>query len=138
MCFDRAHLCVLASERAHYMSNAFVPGQTVRLKSGGPLMTVSAVNDGEVTCEWFDENGVAMVRVFKAAVLKPAAGGSGAGARRTGTRGRDGQPGSSIWGGIGGRGGKAGGGPGGGGGGGGGAGMGGGRGGAGGRGGDSL
>lgn len=52
----------------HYMSNAFVPGQTVKLKSGGPLITVSAVNDGDVTCEWFDKNGVAMVRVFKAAV----------------------------------------------------------------------
>lgn len=28
-------------------------GSVVRLKSGGPRMTVEAVEDGEVHCEWF-------------------------------------------------------------------------------------
>ncbi len=34
----------------------FQPGETVRLKSGGPLMTVQWLgNDGNVWCEWFDD-----------------------------------------------------------------------------------
>jgi uncharacterized protein YodC (DUF2158 family) len=33
----------------------FKPGETVRLKSGGPLMTVQLIaSDGDVWCEWFD------------------------------------------------------------------------------------
>ena len=34
------------------------PGDVVRVKSGGPLMTVGSINKaGKVICEWFDRTG---------------------------------------------------------------------------------
>jgi uncharacterized protein YodC (DUF2158 family) len=43
----------------------FKPGDTVRLKSGGPLMTIHTVRtDGTAWCEWFDKNGKAESREF--------------------------------------------------------------------------
>jgi uncharacterized protein YodC (DUF2158 family) len=48
------------------------PGDVVRLKSGGPEMTVSRVNDeNEVVCEWFS-GYLAHVWDFSAACLTPA------------------------------------------------------------------
>ena len=38
------------------MAAKFAPGDIVQLKSGGPAMTVSKVNEGKAntyTCEWF-------------------------------------------------------------------------------------
>jgi uncharacterized protein YodC (DUF2158 family) len=32
----------------------FKPGDTVRLKSGGPAMTVVAVEGERITCDWFE------------------------------------------------------------------------------------
>jgi uncharacterized protein YodC (DUF2158 family) len=34
---------------------SFEPGDTVQIKSGGPLMTVVKVTANEVTCLWFSE-----------------------------------------------------------------------------------
>jgi uncharacterized protein YodC (DUF2158 family) len=33
------------------------PGDLVRVKSGGPLMTVGSIKAGKVICEWFDAAG---------------------------------------------------------------------------------
>lgn len=33
-------------------------GDTVQLKSGGPVMTVKWVNGTEVYCEWFSANAI--------------------------------------------------------------------------------
>lgn len=31
----------------------FKIGDTVKLKSGGPLMTINAISDNEISCQWF-------------------------------------------------------------------------------------
>ncbi len=35
--------------------NGLKVGNLVRLKSGGPLLTVTAVDGDTVTCQWFDD-----------------------------------------------------------------------------------
>ncbi len=35
----------------------FNAGDVVRLKSGGPKMTVLAENNQTIECQWFDRNG---------------------------------------------------------------------------------
>lgn len=49
----------------------FKVGDTVRLKSGGPLMTVSvAQHDDDTWCTWFDERGKREEATFNAATLE--------------------------------------------------------------------
>ena len=38
--------------------NEFKNGDLLRLKSGGPIMTVYQVLRGNVDCTWFDKNNV--------------------------------------------------------------------------------
>jgi uncharacterized protein YodC (DUF2158 family) len=48
----------------------FKVGDTVRLKSGGPLMTVTSIQpDGTVWCEWFDKSDVLQGRSFEVSSL---------------------------------------------------------------------
>ena len=35
----------------------FIKGDVVRLKSGGPKMTVLSIGTSTLTCQWFDRNG---------------------------------------------------------------------------------
>jgi uncharacterized protein YodC (DUF2158 family) len=50
----------------------FKPGDTVKQKSGGPLMIVVKIgpgNDPDVTCEWCDSKGAAKSKAFGASGL---------------------------------------------------------------------
>jgi len=55
----------------------FKPGETVKLKSGGPLMTVVSVEDGgeSVWCEWFDQKGNRQAASFLMTSLRADDGG---------------------------------------------------------------
>lgn len=48
------------------MANKFEDGSLVRLKSGGPVMTVDSYDDGDekYICEWFD-NGKRNTALFR-------------------------------------------------------------------------
>ena len=50
---------------------AFLPGETVQLKSGGPVMTIVKVEDTRrITCMWYaDEQGEFRTHVFEQAWL---------------------------------------------------------------------
>lgn len=54
------------------MSNKIKFGDVVRLKSGGPKMTVSSVNlwDGCADCEWFDDKNICHYKKFSISSLK--------------------------------------------------------------------
>jgi uncharacterized protein YodC (DUF2158 family) len=54
----------------------FKPGDTVRLKSGGPLMTVHSIEShGAIWCEWFDQKNQPQGKSFLAATLVADDGG---------------------------------------------------------------
>jgi uncharacterized protein YodC (DUF2158 family) len=51
----------------------FKVGDVVRLKSGGPAMTVSFKNvDGDWVCVWFDKDGKKQASSFTPECLAPA------------------------------------------------------------------
>ncbi len=45
-------------------------GDVVQLKSGGPLMTVSDIEDEDVYCNWFDKNDKLVSSSFRILQLK--------------------------------------------------------------------
>ena len=50
--------------------NPFKPGDTVRLKSGGPLMTVSGCELDVCWCTWFDDKKNLQTEKFVQHILK--------------------------------------------------------------------
>jgi uncharacterized protein YodC (DUF2158 family) len=46
-------------------------GATVRLKSGGPVMTVTAIIDGHAETQWFEKTG-AKQKIYPIGALSPA------------------------------------------------------------------
>jgi uncharacterized protein YodC (DUF2158 family) len=48
----------------------FKVADTVRLKSGGPLMTVIEVSGDQVRCQWFDDKHRPVSQLFKAAAVE--------------------------------------------------------------------
>jgi uncharacterized protein YodC (DUF2158 family) len=61
--------CAIGSRLVKKMTDAIAEGDTVRLKSGGPLMTATNVTGDNITCEWFDRQDQAQSRTFKALAL---------------------------------------------------------------------
>lgn len=45
-------------------------GDLVQLKSGGPAMSVQAVEGTRITCMWFDREGILQERSFPLGTLK--------------------------------------------------------------------
>lgn len=45
-------------------------GDIVRLKSGGPKMTIAAIDEEEVSCTWFDRNGRNQMNDFPMATIE--------------------------------------------------------------------
>ena len=55
------------------MDLAFKPGDVVQLNSGGPKMTIEAVqSDGTLCCVWFHEDGKQDHGVFAQVALRAA------------------------------------------------------------------
>jgi len=48
----------------------FREGDVVKLKSGGPMMTVGSIGNQMVRCEWFDANKVPQKNDFEQTVLE--------------------------------------------------------------------
>jgi len=69
------------------MSEAICAGDTVKLKSGSPLMVVLEVTDSGCLCQWFDDKNNPMEQNFKTVVLEKASKSTTSGAFFTVTRG---------------------------------------------------
>jgi uncharacterized protein YodC (DUF2158 family) len=50
---------------------SFKVGDPVQLKHGGQAMTVTEVNDDDVTCTWHDDHQSAKYNVYPSAALQP-------------------------------------------------------------------
>ena len=46
------------------MAKALKPGDRVRLRSGGPLMTVHKINGQNIDCQWFTTDGLLQAATF--------------------------------------------------------------------------
>lgn len=49
---------------------SFRPGERVRMRSGGPMMTVNGIRGNQVDCYWTGADGVPISDSFPAAVLQ--------------------------------------------------------------------
>jgi uncharacterized protein YodC (DUF2158 family) len=50
---------------------SFKPGDIVRLKSGGPPMTIAHIDGTEAYCEWFNDKREVQGRDFQVTSLQP-------------------------------------------------------------------
>jgi uncharacterized protein YodC (DUF2158 family) len=66
-------------------------GDVVQLKSGGPLMTVEAVSEDNVTCVWNDKEDQILTQTYNRRIFKtaPASDDHGGGASKGGKPGTD-------------------------------------------------
>jgi uncharacterized protein YodC (DUF2158 family) len=64
--------------------SAFVPGASVRLKSGGPEMRVVVTVGGWVCCAWVDADGVQEAHTFDGDALQPVDAGEAMERRESG------------------------------------------------------
>ena len=64
-----AYAFTSASHEGHAMTD-FTPGDIVRLKSGGPKMTVLDAQAKALRCKWFDRNGKLHTDSFDAAIVE--------------------------------------------------------------------
>jgi uncharacterized protein YodC (DUF2158 family) len=57
------------------MPDEFKAGDTVKLKSGGPFMTIESISEyngiKKARCVWFDEKGTRFSELFALATLAP-------------------------------------------------------------------
>jgi uncharacterized protein YodC (DUF2158 family) len=51
-------------------SAPFRPGERVRMRSGGPMMTVDSIRGSQVDCYWTGMDGVPISESFSATVLQ--------------------------------------------------------------------
>ena len=58
--------------RLRYMELSFKPADTVQLKTGGPIMSISHQTPEGYVCLWFDKNDNLHQAVIRAAVLRKA------------------------------------------------------------------
>jgi len=61
---------------------ALKQGDRVRLRSGGPLMTVHSINGDNVDCHWFTTTGEHRSATFPLAMLTVIEGAADTGTRR--------------------------------------------------------
>jgi len=60
---------LVSQEREMEDAATFSVGDTVKLKSGGPAMTVEKVNGDTVACAWFDSAKLRREGKFRAAMI---------------------------------------------------------------------
>ncbi len=69
------------------MADQIKPGDRVRMRSGGPLMTVHAVNGDNIDCQWFTQDAELRSATFPTYMLTIIEGAADEAGRRSRTRG---------------------------------------------------
>lgn len=71
LAYNKAYKRALRSESESFLRmSQFKTGDVVRLKSGGPKMTVKEEGDSIVSCQWFDRNGKTHTDKFQVVMLE--------------------------------------------------------------------
>jgi uncharacterized protein YodC (DUF2158 family) len=68
--YDIASLTMQLSEKINMPEQQFKPGDVVSLRSGGPRMTVAAIDGQSALCEWFSDDQQPRSRSFALTSLK--------------------------------------------------------------------